>query len=93
MVFLILRQVHTLPEIERMFLMFSALKTNVQSIRDVPPNILSRIAGRGTVGLVTEVEGKTMAFFWTMYCTSQEQNTLFSLQALHFCRGFTITIR
>ena len=64
----------------------------MQIIRAVAPTIVSRIAGTGTVGLVTEVEGKTLAFFWMMSCIFQEQNTGNSLQASPFVRVLHLTL-
>ena len=61
----------------------------MQIIRAVAPTIVSRIAGTGTVGLVTEVEGKTLAFFLdnVLYIPGAEYG-LFS-PGLAFRQGFT----
>ena len=45
------------------FVTFPEVDTQVQIIRGVAPNVVSHIDGTGTVGLVTEVAGKTLAFF------------------------------
>ncbi|KAG3035872.1 hypothetical protein PC120_g594 [Phytophthora cactorum] len=45
------------------FVSFSEKPTNLQNIRGVAPNIASRIAGTGTVALVTEVEGEQVKIF------------------------------
>ena len=61
----------------------------MQSIRDVAPNIVSRIAVTGTVEFITEVEGKTMAFLLdNVLCIPEAEYGLFS-PGLAFRQGFT----
>ena len=52
-----------ITDIEHIYALLEVV-TNAHSIRGVMPNIVSRIAGTKNVGLVTEVERKTLAFPW-----------------------------
>ena len=70
------------------FLTFSKVDTQLPSIRGVEPNIVSRIAGKGTVGFVTEVAGKTLAFFRQCLVYPRRRSGLF-YPGLTVCQGFS----
>ena len=65
------------------------MNSQVQNIRGVAPKIVSRIAGTGTVGLVTKVAGKRLAFFYNVLYILGEEYGLVS-QGHAVCQIFLL---